>query len=102
MNLDIKFTHSEDHNGYLTYTASPYFAPGQPTERNPLLCYMEIKEWSQGSGGGLSKYLRTEKPPRSQSVWRHSCSLDTFQSFAEAKAALLTEIERYVRQFVKV
>lgn len=101
MNLDILFTHSEDQNGYLTCTAQPYFAPGQPTERNPLLSCMEIQEWTPGDGGFLNKYQRSEKPPRTESVWRHSCSLTVFPSYDEAKASLLSEIERYVRQFIK-
>lgn len=101
MNLDILFTHQEDRNGYLTCTATPYFPQGQPAERNPLLCYMQIEEWSQGQGGHLNKYTRSDKPPRSQSVWRHSCSLTIFPTYDEAKVDLIAEIKRYVCQFVK-
>jgi len=65
-----------------------------------FLSNIEIKEWSRGSDGGLNHYLWRDKPPKS--VWRHSASLDVFDSYDDCKSDLMKRMLDQLKDFVKI
>ena len=98
LSLDIRLNRSEDKNGYATFSVSKgnFLANG----RNMFLSNIEIKEWSRGSDGRLNHYLLKDKP--SKSVWRHSASLDVFDSYEDCKADLMKIMLDQLKDFVKI
>jgi hypothetical protein len=97
LSLDIRLNRSED-KGYATFSVSKgdLLANG----RNMFLSNIEIKEWSRGSDGRLNHYLLKDKP--SKSVWRHSASLDVFDSYEACKADLMKKMLDQLKDFVKI
>lgn len=94
MKLDILFNRYEDENGYETFTVSP---------RNLLLNGVRIEEWSrQGSSGNFLVHYRKHDKPVGGSVWRHTGSLTTFDSYDLCKADLLNTLQQSLKQFVSI
>lgn len=98
LSLDIRLNRSEDRNGYATFSVSK--GNERRNERNMFLSNFEIKEWSRGSDGRLNHYLLKDKP--SKSVWRHSASLDVFDSYEACKADLMKKMLDQLSDFVKI
>ncbi len=61
---------------------------------------MCIRDRSRGSDGGLNHYLLKDKP--SKSVWRHSGSLEIFDSYDDCKADLMKRMVDHLSGFVKI
>lgn len=99
LSLDIRLNRSVDKNGYATYSVSEGKNWGQ-RGRNMFLSNIEIKEWSRGSDGRLNHYLLKDKP--SKSVWRHSASLDVFDSYDDCKSDLIKRMLDQLSDFVKI
>ena len=99
ISLDIRLNRSVDKNGYATFLVSEGKNYGQP-RRNIFLSNIEIEEWSRGSDGGLNHYLLKDKP--SKSVWRHSGSLEIFDSYDDCKADLMKRMVDHLSGFVKI
>ena len=98
VSLDIRLNRSVDKNGYATYSVSEGKDWGRG--RNMFLSNIEIEEWSRGSDGGLNHYLLKDKP--SKSVWRHSGSLEIFDSYDDCKADLMKKMLSQLSDFVKI
>ena len=99
ISLDIRLNRSVDKNGYATFSVSEGKNWGQ-RGRNMFLSNIEIEEWSRGSDGGLNHYLLKDKP--SKSVWRHSGSLEIFDSYDDCKADLMKKMLSQLSDFVKI
>lgn len=99
ISLDIRLNRSVDKNGYATFSVSEGKNYGQP-RRNIFLSNIEIEEWSAGSNGALYHYLLKDKP--SKSVWRHSASLEIFDSYDDCKADLMKRMLDHLSGFVKI
>ncbi len=98
LSLDIRLNRSEDKNGYATFSVSK--GDLRANGRNMFLSNIEIKEWSRGSDGRLNHYLLKDKP--SKSVWRHSSSLDVFDSYEDCKADLMKTMLDQLKDFVRI